>query len=312
MYFQWRASRYGTERWHSAMVPHGGRETKTFQEVVQLGRWMKNLAEVKGSTVESQAAILLDYESVWAHDTPGQLSSLMAPYPELRRWHAALWKRGVVCDIAHPAEDLSRYPVVFAPSLQMLDDDANLRRYVEGGGTLVVGPFSGVMDRNEHVHPGLPGALRDLLGVRVLEHVPLREHESVALDDGTEGRTWAETAAPEGAEVIASYTDYPHGPAIFHRKAGQGEVWYLTTRLQDLNPFLDRLDLQPEFPGLPSGVETIRRTHEDGRSYLFALNHTDQPATIPVAGTDLLTAALCGPEISIAPGAVAVIREDRY
>ncbi|MCH7230428.1 beta-galactosidase [Glycomyces sp. L485] len=311
MYFQWRASRYGTERWHAAMVPHGGRETKTFQEVVQLGQWMKNLAEIKGSTVQSQAAILLDFESVWAHDTPGQLSSFMTPFPELRRWHAALWKRGITCDIAHPAEDLSRYPVVFAPSLQMLDDDANLRRYVEGGGTLVVGPFSGVTDRNEHVHPGMPGALRDLLGVRVVEHVPLREDEMVALDDGTSGAFWAETAASEGAEVIVSYVDYPGTAAIFHRAVGSGQVWYLTTRPTDLNSFLDRLDLQPEFPGLPEGVETVRRTHEDGRSYLFALNHTDKEATIPASGHDLLANTAWTPTTTLPANTCAVIREVR-
>ena len=309
MYFQWRASAYGAERWHSAMLPHGGPETKTFREVTRLGEWMRRLAEVKGSTVRSQAAILLDYESIWAYDTPGQLSAHMKPFPELRRWHEALWSRGVTCDIAHPADDLSRWPTVFAPSLQMLDDDTGLRGYVEAGGTLVVGPFTGVVDRNEHVHPGLPGALRDLLGVRVLEHIPLRESETVVLDDGAEGRFWAEAAVSEGAEVVAEYAEYPDGPAIFHRRVGRGEVWYLTTRLADLHPFLDRLDLRPEVPDLPGGVEAVRRTHADGRSYLFALNHTDQEVGIPVTGQDLLSGTPWTPTTVLRPNWCAVIRE---
>ncbi len=315
MYFQWRASRYGAERWHSAMLPHGGPETKTFREVKTLGGWLRKLAEVKGSVVRPQAAILLDFESVWASSNPGEPSAYMPAYPELRRWHAALWRRGITCDLANPAWDLSRYPVVFAPALYLLDDDANLRRYVEGGGTLVVGPYSGIVDRNDHVHPGPPGALRELLGVRVEEFVPLREGETIALDDGTEGHAWSEiarvdaAASGETAEVVASFIGYPSTGAVFHRRLGEGDVWYLATRPTDLDPFLDRLDLVPEVPGLPTGVETVRRAHEDGRTYLFALNHTDKPVTIPTEGTDLLTGADWNPRTHLHGNSAAVIRE---
>ncbi|GAB3653415.1 beta-galactosidase [Glycomyces tarimensis] len=309
MFFQWRASRYGTERWHSAMLPHGGTETKTWREIKTLGTWLSKLAEIKGSTVQSQAAILLDYESCWAASTPGQPSGSMKSYPELRRWHAALWRRGVVTDLAHPEADLSRWPVVFAPALYLLDDDANLRRYVAGGGTLVVGPYSGIVDRNEHVHPGLPGALRDLIGVRVEEFCPLREGATVALDDGSEGETWTEIARAEDAETVANYIGYPSTGAIFRRELGKGEVWYLSTRLADLDPFLDRLDLSGALPGLPRGVEAVRRTHEDGRSYLFAINHTDRAYTVPTEGTDLLTGATWTPRTHLHGHSAAVVRE---
>ncbi|MCH7230981.1 Beta-galactosidase C-terminal domain [Glycomyces sp. L485] len=83
----------------------------------------------------------------------------------------------------------------------------------------------------------------------------------------------------------------PSTGAIFRREFGKGEVWYLSTRLTDL----DRLDITGELPGLPVGVETVRRVHEDGRSYLFAINHTDKAATIPTEGTDLLTGATWTP-----------------
>ena len=37
MFFQWRQSRSGSEKFHSAMLPHAGTETRTWQEVVRLG-----------------------------------------------------------------------------------------------------------------------------------------------------------------------------------------------------------------------------------------------------------------------------------
>jgi beta-galactosidase len=320
MYFQWRASKFGAERWHSAMLPHGGTETKTFREVKRLGSWLRNLAEIKGSAVQGGAAILLDHESVWASDNPGGMSAYMAPYPELRRWHAALWRKGIVCDVAHPEADLSRWPIVFAPALYMLESDTNLRRYVEGGGTVVVGPFSGIVDANDHVHDGPPGALRDLLGVRTEEHMPLRDGETVTLDDGSKGQAWSEMTHPQApqtssgssggaAEVVASFKDYPGTGAIFRRKVGAGEVWYLATRPVDLDEFLDRLELTPELPGLPAGVEVVRRKHEDGRSYLFAINHTEDPVPLNAEGTDLLTGEPWMKGAELPAGAVTVIRE---
>ncbi|MEK8107313.1 beta-galactosidase [Micromonospora sp. M12] len=49
LFFQWRASRAGAEKFHSALVPHAGPNTKVFREVCQLGADLKALAEVRGS-----------------------------------------------------------------------------------------------------------------------------------------------------------------------------------------------------------------------------------------------------------------------
>lgn len=36
MFFQWRAARFGAEKFHSAMIPHGGTNTRVFREVCSL------------------------------------------------------------------------------------------------------------------------------------------------------------------------------------------------------------------------------------------------------------------------------------
>ena len=38
LFFQWRASRAGAEKFHSALVPHAGTDTRLWREVVELGR----------------------------------------------------------------------------------------------------------------------------------------------------------------------------------------------------------------------------------------------------------------------------------
>ncbi|WP_369853662.1 Beta-galactosidase C-terminal domain [Angustibacter sp. Root456] len=54
----------------------------------------------------------------------------------------------------------------------------------------------------------------------------------------------------------------------------------------------------------------MRRTG-DGRSYLFALNHTEAEAALAVNGRDLVADTDTGGNLRLAPGGVAVVREDR-
>ena len=34
MFFQWRASKAGAEKFHSGMVPHAGKQTRVFREII--------------------------------------------------------------------------------------------------------------------------------------------------------------------------------------------------------------------------------------------------------------------------------------
>ena len=70
---------------------------------------------------------------------------------------------------------------------------ARLTGYVDGGGHLVTTYFSGIVDENDHIWlGGYPGALRDLLGIRIEEFAPLLDGESVALDNGVAGTLWTD------------------------------------------------------------------------------------------------------------------------
>lgn len=46
-FFQWRQSRAGAEKWHSAMVPHAGPVSERFAEVAQLGQIAATLGEIR-------------------------------------------------------------------------------------------------------------------------------------------------------------------------------------------------------------------------------------------------------------------------
>ncbi|WP_374537128.1 beta-galactosidase [Micromonospora aurantiaca (nom. illeg.)] len=319
LFFQWRASRAGAEKFHSALVPHAGPDTKVFREVCRLGADLRALAEVRGSRVNADVAILFDYEAWWGAELDSHPSVDVTYTDRLSALHAALWRAGVTADVVHPSADLSRYRLVVVPTLYLVRDaDADaLRRFVETGGTAVVTYFSGIVDEHDHIRlGGYPGAFRDLLGVRVEEFFPLREGETVRLDDGARADVWTEWLHAEGAEVLAAYTDgpLPGVPALTRHAVGAGAAWYVGTRLDDeatdrlVARLLAETGVRPPVGG-PAGVEVVRRRSAD-RSWLFVVNHTTEPARLAVSGVELLGGARCDGELEVPAGEVAVVREE--
>src|SRR5438046_10596872 len=67
MFFQWRQSRAGAEKHHSAMVPHAPLDASpSWKEVVRLGHELSRLDSVCGSQSRADVAVLLDWDSWWA------------------------------------------------------------------------------------------------------------------------------------------------------------------------------------------------------------------------------------------------------
>jgi beta-galactosidase len=120
-----------------------------------------------------------------------------------------------------------------------------------------------------------------------------------------------------GAEMLARYAAGPLAghPAVTRHEVGRGSAWYLSTELDEaahdqlIAAALAAAGLTPEAPGLPPGVEAVRRRAAGGRSWLFLLNHTSEPATVPASGVDLLTDVEMAGSVELPPGGVAVIRE---
>jgi len=206
LFFQWRASRIGAEKHHSAMLPQGGTDTRVWREVVALGAELASLAGLRGTVVEPDLALLWDWESWWAHELEWRPSVDLGYLDQVRAWYEASFRAGLTADFAHPEADLSRYRLVIVPSLYLATERtaANLHRYVEAGGTLVACCFSGIVDERDRVYPGpYPGALRDVLGLTVEEWLPLRAGERVTL-------TWQEPGIPA----------IPAGPLLAGTPAG--------------------------------------------------------------------------------------------
>jgi beta-galactosidase len=313
LFFQWRASRLGAEKFHSAMLPHAGTDTGVWRDVVELGALLEVLDPVRGTTVVADAGVVWDWESWWAMELDGRPSVELDYRERVSAYYEQLWRAHLTVDFVHPSADPSRYPLLVVPSLYLATRAAaaNLASYVEGGGTLLVSYFSGIVDANDTVHPGgHPGALRELLGLTVEEFRPLRAGESVRLDSGATGDVWTELVRPHGAETVHTYRDGPaaSSPAVTRHPVGRGVAWYVSTRLHgdDLGGVVRLACADAGVvlrDDLPAGVELVRR----GR-FLIAINHTGHEAKLPVTGAELLTGSTCDGLLRVPASAVRVVR----
>ncbi|SFW84415.1 beta-galactosidase [Amycolatopsis australiensis] len=318
LFFQWRQTAGGAEKFHSAMVPHGGRDTRTFRETAALGRELARVPELAGTRVRADVALLHDWPS-WCglelDSHPARLDQLETHLAH----YAPLFDANITCDVVHPSRDLTRYRLVVVPNLYLMEQATadNLRAYVRAGGHLVVSYFTGIVDGCDRAYlGGHPAPLRDVLGLRVDEFWPLDEPVELEFADGTPdaGTIWADWIEPEGAEAVASFVSgEPAGrPAITRHAFGDGVAWYLGTR-PGLAALLGRVTAEAGVTPVlaaPPGVQAVVR-HGAESAYLILLNHGTEPVTVdlPSAAPDLLTdpSRPVG-AVRLAPRGVAVLK----
>jgi beta-galactosidase len=323
MFFQWRASEAGSEKFHSAMIPHVGTDSRVWREVKTLGRELKQFDSLLSSRVQADVAILFDWENWWALESGDKPVNDLKLLQRTTEIYAEMFRRNITVDFAHPVSDLSRYRLVIMPHLYLVNAQAvrNIENYVTNGGILLMTFFSGLVDENEHVQlGGYPAQFRKLLGLWVEEFVPYSSLEAnrIQTDTGDQFACnyWSDIVHLEGAEVLAHYLeDYYTGyPAVTRYPFGKGSSYYLGTSLEQagLSWLLGRIIKEAGIQAmekLPAGVEMTRRS--DGiHTWTFFLNYSDEHVQVelPTGGLNLVTSTPATSFIQLEPKGIAIIQ----
>lgn len=317
--FQWRQSRRGSEKFHSAMLPQAGTQTRTWREVTRLGGTLKNFPQVAPES-HAKVAVVFDWENWWAlthSDHPVELDYCRL----VQRWYAALQAQHVSIDIVKPTGDLSAYSLVIAPQLYLLTDAGadNLSSFVRRGGHLLVSAFTDVVDQDDAFREGgYQVGLREVLGVTVedfgaligpsSENGPWSVGDSAAGGSGTgpgqshasvngpfgsiRGEYFCEEVRVLGADVLGTFTDgrLKGAPALTQQTHGTGRGIYLATIPDDAGIrriiawSLAEAGVQPELNGLSPWVEVARRG-----DVLTVINHGVDPEIVPISGLDVIS-----------------------
>lgn len=320
-FFQWRASVQGSEKFHSALIPHAGTDSALWREALELGAVLDRMGEVAGTQVIADVALLFSWEAWWATDAENRPSSAVTYLDQVWALHRALRESGAEVDVVRPGADLSGYRLVVVPGLHLVSDQdaATLDAAVAQGASALVTFYSGIVDENDRVRPGgYPAVWRDLLGVRVEEFAPVLPGDVVALESGSTASLWTERLVAHDAEVIDRFVGGPSAglPALTRRRGGDGigDAWYLATLpdRSDLARIVDRVLTAAgahRAAGASADVDVVRRASPD-RTYRFIINNGTDDVLHAARGLDLVTGETASGTIRVPAGAVRVIRED--
>jgi beta-galactosidase len=324
VYFRWRTARSGTEQYWHGVLDHDAKPRRRYREVLGVGAELQRIGEqLAGAESRAEVAVMLSYDTRFAFQ-------LQPNHPDfsyntlLTDYYRALHHRNIGVNIVAPTADLSRYKLVIVPAMYVLDQAAaaNLRRYVENGGTLLTTARTGVKDEtNTVVNMALPGLLAEVCGVEVDEYDSLPGEVNVPLildipgAPAVNARLWCDVLTPTTAQVIARYQGqyYAGQPAVTLNKFGRGRAVYVGTLgeaavADTLVGWLVNLtNLTPALT-TPDGVEAVERWQGSHR-LLFLLNHADErrAVTLPQPLTDLLTGRTMDKQVTLAPKAVLIL-----
>lgn len=333
-YFQWRQSKAGAEKFHSAMVPHAGEDSAVFRDVCELGADLNKLSDegILGSRLaKSRVAVVFDYESEWATEHTATPTQHVHHVDEPLAWFRALADQGVTADVVPVRGAWDDYEMVVLPSVYLLSEETTrrVRDYVVGGGRLVVTYYTGISDEKDHVWlGGYPGSIRDVVGVRVEEFMPIGDDftgvpDRLELSNGAVAHDIADViGSVDGtATVLETFKDDPWtgmdgAPAIVAHTFGEGRSVYVGARLGrdgialSLPEILDSLGMA-EAGGNDGRVLHVEREGANGSRFVFSFNRTHETVRVPVEGEVVVSsfADVDGETASIKPNGVIVTKQ---
>ena len=333
-YFRWDTADSGAEEYWHGLLRHDRAPSIGYEEIRKTMAELKSLGpELLNGACVADLALCFDYAADWAQTIqPGQPK--LRYMSESSSWYGALAATHGGIDIVDARGDLSRYRMVAAPLMYVVDEEQakRIRSYVEQGGTFVAGFRLGVKDSESRiVATPLPGLLREVMGVTVEDYVPIYGEtvggETVGGDPvgvqfraslaGAEGHVerWADLLKPDGADVLATYTgsDYADKAAITMHRMGKGRAIYIGADLDavSLGRVLAALAVEAGVPHVevPRGVERTRR-RAGSIEWTFLLNHTAEEQRVVLGKTmhDVIGAQSVTDAIKLAPYGVSVLR----
>jgi len=330
LYFLWRQSRIGSEKFYGGVLSHDGRgDNRVYREISQVGEEIKLLSPVlRGTTVEAETCILFSHENEWSLQQRPQPNKYFNQREHLQLFYNALHDRNIPVDFCRATEDLARYKLVIAPSLNLLaGGEADLLKlYVQNGGTLVSTFNTGLVDEH-HIAPdnGYPHDLTDLFGMEVLEFDPLPPGEENHLTfKGAfptshlhPAKLWCDLIEPKECQILATYAKdfYAGRPAMTMNTFGLGKAIYIGTMSHqyfyyDLIVWLRQLCNLFPLLKVPDTVEVSMRQKGDTKIY-FLLNHQNSPVRIQFYKPmhDFLTGNTFQGNFDLSPHGVLVLDE---
>ncbi len=309
LYWQWREHWAGQEMLHGTCVTATGRWrpnreawTRLAADFAAHGAWL-----AAHPPQQARLAVVMSSQASWAFSVDPSDDDMH--YPNRFRDHvylplvqAQLWR-----DVIGEDADLAPYQVLCLPLLPIIRPQLRerLEAWVAAGGTLILGPLSGIRTPEFTIPTDQEfGGLERLIGATSALRFTVQwveDRVQVVFDDQRRSptKTLCEAYEPTGATVMARYQGgYGDGlPAVLDHRFGDGRVITIGGILDD-QTWAGIVTQACQDAGLqaiaeaPPQVVIVPRVDDNGRVAGHAIaNLSEEPQTItlPAPGRDLLS-----------------------
>lgn len=298
IFFEWRPPLGGQEQGYLSVLQPDGSLGPAGDVHRRLGEELGRIGPVlAGARTEADVAMIYSYENQWEQ---GWWRSDGKGYDaDAQIWYQGLKSLQRDVDIIPSERDFSRYRVIAAPNLRIVEDGLapRMRRWVEEGGVLILNHQAGTRDSVNRIRPLIgPGVFQELAGVRV-PHSVSRDAMVGQLMLGRDdqdvsglkivfpgGESYEPASILEGIELIGAETlaTFTGGrmtgrPAVTAHRVGKGLVLYAGSDSKDVAFYRQLVTLAAGHAGLspllPATPDVcLTRRVKEGREYIFCCN----------------------------------------
>lgn len=292
LFFRWRTMTRGAEQFCLGILDANNKDNQKLKEVSDFFNDIKDYEEVLDIPIQSDVAILYDYDNRWSWAQPQSTSFDFTT--ELLRLYKPIHDLNVPMDILSIEKDFSAYKIIVLPVMQIIDKalSKRLEDYTHKGGVVVFSYRAGIKDKDNNLYFGEmpPCKIQTLCGIEIKSYESLGLANTAPVLSNKEispvynASVWRDLVETRTATTHFRYDDplYSQYSAVTENKFGKGSAYYIACGLEEaaLKPFIKALLIRHHVKRFesPEGVEIVERGY-GSNAIRFLMNHNDQAVT---------------------------------
>lgn len=132
-------------------------QNRVFQDVVEVGKALEEIKEIKGLHKKAKVAIIYDWDNNWALNDAQGFGLESKRYPQtLQEHYRYFWDHDIAVDVITKDHDFDAYQLIIAPMLYLLPKETmkKFQQYTKNGGTLVSTYLTGIVNETDLTYLG--------------------------------------------------------------------------------------------------------------------------------------------------------------
>jgi beta-galactosidase len=299
LFWLWRQQPAGQVMPHGAILSAWGAPAANYEDLKQLGAEIHKMSDLlmDHPVAKAEMAIVYEHESDKAFRIEEVSNNIKYYTSWTENFYTPISDAFIHRDVIALNSPIDQYKLIFVPLTPIIPETEKnkLKRWVEQGGTLLIGPMSGY--RNEYFAANTDYALGNLepwMGINVKSRLPIDpftkndDHNlEVVFDPSFEtlpgtAALWSDALTSEKGKIIARYKYGMHDQeaAIIENSVGKGKVIMLGTypgpeaMKQLVLHYSKEKGIEPLASGDPE-ILVVPRVNKDN-NYLFVINLKNQ------------------------------------